>query len=90
MLTLPREPLEQMLRERWGPERRYSDADGKHSSDGYTHTRAAAALGITVEVWRKWKASGLTVVEADRSAIALGQMPEFIWGYDWDREDDVG
>jgi hypothetical protein len=74
--TLPLAPLWRWLERRHTP----SDAWGAHP---FGRGAVAAACGVTVRVVRRWAASGLSVVEADRAAVALGQHPGDVWAEWW-------
>lgn len=88
-ITLDRAPLENHLRAIMGPTvtyvSRHEDRGPTNHVDGYTVLAAVEQIGVSKQVWQRWAHTGLTVIEADRAAVALGLTPELLWGQDWDR-----
>ena len=44
----------------------------------------ADLIGVTGRSVHRWRAAGITEVNADRVAVALGLHPRMLWGPSWD------
>lgn len=68
------------------PAHRY-DVEALKERVQMTDPELAAAVGITERHLLRLKATGLTLLQADRYAVACGWHPASIWpGWDGDRE----
>ena len=54
------------------------------AADVSSSTRSiAATFGVHKTTARRWLEAGLTLLEADRAAIAVGTHPAVVWGSLW-------
>lgn len=68
------------------PSQRY-DLDELKALTHLTDEEIAARVGVTDRTVRTMRVQGLTVLQADRWAIACGWHPAVVWrGWDGDRE----
>jgi hypothetical protein len=58
------------------------DPPVRYYSDGYL----AEEIGVSRRELQRWKTVGVPEHWADRAAVALGQHPFAIWGFEWLRD----
>lgn len=77
----PLAPLEAYLTAELGPPIHYGP--NYSESCGATTDAMAMRCGVTSSAWRKARARGLPLRNADRWAIRAGLHPAIVWGDDW-------